>query len=60
MKEFIMKKVKIFLLKKGHDKDEAEINAWLAQNPQICHPVRYSSHQGVLSINKTLYQEMQS
>ncbi len=35
MKEFIMKKAKMFLLKKGQTKDEAEINAWLAQNSKI-------------------------
>jgi hypothetical protein len=36
MKElYAMKKAKSFLMKKGLDKDEAEINKWLAQNPQI-------------------------
>jgi hypothetical protein len=30
-----MKKAKIFLMKKGLEKDQAEINAWLEQNPQI-------------------------
>ncbi len=30
-----MKKAKNFLMKKGLEKDEAEINSWLAQKPQI-------------------------
>ena len=30
-----MKKAKSFLMKKGLEKDEAEVNKWLAQNPQI-------------------------
>jgi hypothetical protein len=30
-----MKKAKTFLMKKGLEKDEAEINQWLAQHSQI-------------------------
>jgi len=30
-----MKKAKSFLMKKGLEKDEAEVSAWLAQRPQI-------------------------
>jgi len=29
-----MKKAKIFILKSGHEKSEAEINAWLAEKSE--------------------------
>lgn len=48
-----MKKAKVFSFNKGVSKNEAELNQWLAQNPQI----KILSTAGTQALLTVIYEE---